>query len=249
MEICTNLKITILNFLLKNCQDVCMLRSYTLRTSLTHSRPIGRYLRLWTQDNKAHRSTSEDCIISSHGAQRTVSGGKAKYFRVPHGMSLAFYGPEGESLIANLEATAIGRGIAYQTIRSNELCRDYSLTRFQGKQHGSESESYEYIKELMDITGQMQAMRESGWQEDQIEIYRRGATCMDVVTVRNRYMHPVVYLSSVLKTMREEGYHYKTVYCSFCRVPSDDGDSAPTYDAKYKSLADAINERVWTTHL
>jgi hypothetical protein len=165
---------------------------------------IGEHLWLWSHGVPGKASA---LIISAHGAVLADS------FTPPAGSRLVFYAPPEHALIdPNLIQVAEGNVIAKEVVEAG-TSRNYALTKFQGKKHGSEDETYDRIEKIL-----KGFFFEGGKPPD-----------VEILTVRNR-MDPRllsrrradhgsqgVTLATSLTQLQTKGFTYPEIRCSFCR--------------------------------
>ena len=166
--------------------------------------PIGEHLWLWSHGDPGKASA---LIISAHGAVLADS------FTPPPGSRLVFYAPPEHALIdPNLIEVAGGNVIAKEVVEAG-TSRNYALTKFQGKKHGSEDETYDRIERIL-----KGVFYEGGKPPD-----------VEILTIRNRVNPRLlasrradhgsdgVTLATSLTQLHTKGFTYPEIRCSFCR--------------------------------
>lgn len=155
-----------------------------------------------------------DCLISAHGGFRKTTAtfnvsGCTLYFYVDHGSALADPGM----------ALMYKKGKPVETIGNNEKCRNYILSKYQGR-HSKGRETYETIQEAIQtddaftsqVLGLKDVMDERSWL-----LSMQQTKSMSVLTIRNRWFNTNQNLSDAIKAARREMNTLVNFHCSFCR--------------------------------
>ncbi len=158
---------------------------------------IGRNLYLFS---KSAGKNANDLVITAHGSYKskdligtTVPSGVTLHFLVRENFALKDPGLDG--FLKNRH-NYIG-----EDKYAGQAVRNYELTKYQGK-HSNDAETY------MDIATNVDS--------------QPGMGTYNVLTVRNRWSNSTVTLKDMFEELRKNGHSYIQVYCSFCRVASDD---------------------------
>jgi len=176
---------------------------------------------------------SEFLCISAHG--ETLRS----FFTVPAGVSLFYYAPRDHVLQMHANFR-LGIRVEEQ-ILAGDISPDYELSKFQGAARGGGKETYETIMGGIDKTrgeiGEGVMTRDqynaanpalkilsAKMQDDYFKAHvhsKENLLPMDVLTIRARGLRKFniggVTLSQVLAALRQQGYFYPSVFCSFCR--------------------------------
>lgn len=166
--------------------------------------PIGEHLWLWSHGDPGNASA---LIISAHGAVLADS------FTPPPGSRLVFYAPPEHALIdPDLREVAAGNVVAKEVVEAG-ASRNYALTKFQGKKHGSEDESYDRIEKVL------KGYFSEGGKPPNVEILTVRSRMDPRLLSRRRADHGShgVTLATSLAQLQVKGFTYPEVRCSFCR--------------------------------
>ena len=172
---------------------------------------LGNKVYVWTRGGgKANQQQA--AVISSHGGQAIFNG----KFDVKAGMTLHFYCPHGWVLSdPSLHDVILGNAIIKETVTGARRYADYKLSKYQGQKHGSERESYANIAPLGMTDDDLVGI---GFTREQLAA-RPTPLPLDIITIRSRDYRVSPMLSDVLKLLRDKGWNYQTIHCSFCRCP------------------------------
>lgn len=166
--------------------------------------PIGEHLWLWSHGDPGNASA---LIISAHGAVLADS------FTPPPGSRLVFYAPPEHALIdPDLREVAAGNVVAKEVVEAG-ASRNYALTKFQGKKHGSEDESYDRIEKVL------KGYFSEGGKPPNVDILTVRSRMDPRLLSRRRADHGShgVTLATSLEQLQVKGFTYPEVRCSFCR--------------------------------
>ncbi len=184
---------------------------------------LGSYLYLFKS-----KSNGSDLIISAHGG--FVSENRC--FTVPKGITLHFYGEHGASLIDPGIAEFFrnqGRALATESVGPGEKCRNYLLSKYQGK-HNKVGETYGQINQTVDtrdrvrvnnfklLMGASSTTNPDKQKADRLMEQLEAGPGGSVLTIRNRWN--VVFgipLEDAIKAAKKEMPTLSDFHCIFCR--------------------------------
>ncbi|NYZ12245.1 hypothetical protein HL658_06770 [Azospirillum sp. RWY-5-1] len=173
-----------------------------------------------------------DCLISAHGGYKKTTSdftvkGCTLYFYVDHDFALADPGM----------ALMYKKGKPVETISDNQKCRNYILSKYQGR-HSKSGETYEtihdaiqrddaYTSQILSLKG---IMDEKSWK-----LSMQQTNSMNILTIRNRWFNTNQNLSDAIAAARREMSTLVNFHCSFCRCLVG-GTSIKTGSVEYQPL-------------
>jgi len=184
---------------------------------------VGNHCYVWTLGGgKGNRQSA--AVLSAHGGQTILNSKCPKSLR--GWVDLAFYCPHGYTLLdPSLLAVIEGR------VKPNEVVpcgiyQDYSLSKYQTAKHGAADETYDAIAAVGKTSDEW---ANEGFRFD----VGKGpeAPKLDIITIRYRRLKTDPTLFDILATMKDNGWTYDTIHCSFCRGPALKSEKG-SWDAK-----------------
>jgi hypothetical protein len=187
--------------------------------------PVGNYLYLF----RSPLDTTE-CLISAHGGYKKST----KTFNLKAGLTVKFYG------VHNKVLGDPGLGVMEKNPKvvnshpnpDGEAVLDYILSKYQGT-HSSANETYDKIAAtLASETHQMKIyLKNKDYVEKHpaIKAIYEALKAVHVITIRNRFMHANVNLSTVIEEITKFDSTIKTFHCSFCRSLIGDANPETSY--------------------
>ncbi len=179
-------------------------------------RDVGDYYKLHTLGG----AFADELLISAHGGYSA----RADYFTIPAdwgNFELKFYAPDGYVLQdPGARRLMIGGGCpAFETLAPGARCRNYKLSKYQGRHGGGETYaslaadmtvSRSHRNMVLGLTNAERALLPA--------VQLNYSPTMDVLTVRNRVLtRHTPNLFEAVGLAR--GIHpYRVIHCSFCRV-------------------------------
>jgi hypothetical protein len=183
--------------------------------------PVGNYLYVFRTP-----LGSTECLISAHGGYKKST----KTFNLKAGLTVNFYG-EHHKVLKDPGLSLMQK--KPQIVNSHpdpggEAVLDYILSKYQGT-HSSANETYDEIaSKLAHDAVQMKEYRnymDYVNKNPAIKAIFDALKAVHVITIRNRFMHANVNLSTVIEEVTKFDSSIKTFHCSFCR--SLIGDAKP----------------------
>lgn len=180
------------------------------------------------------KTNTTDCLISAHGGySKTTSD-----FTV-NGCTLFFYVDHDSALADPGMALMYKRGKPVETITSTQKCRNYILSKYQGR-HSKSGETYQTIYDAiqkddeftLEIMGLKDKMDERSWAASMQQ-----TRSMSILTIRNRWFNTNQNLSDAIAAARREMSTLVNFHCSFCRSLIG-GTSTKTGRVEYQPLLD-----------
>jgi hypothetical protein len=198
---------------------------------------VGNKIWVYSPNGERPQPYTRHCVITAHGAQA------ADYatFTVPQYQTVRFLGPDGHPLTASLKTVTSGKAPPFEDRSAGSPCRDYELGKFDDPKEGRKFiETGMHPKTRDEFVADLRAMHfTEHWIETSWEMADKTGPVMDVVTIRLNRFRSGPTLSEVIGSLNAAGYHYNTIWCSFCRwAPgSVHGLGKKAADTRVKSMA------------
>lgn len=172
-------------------------------------------------------TNSSDCLISAHGGYISES----RSFRVPANTTILFYGDHGAALLdpqINSFARRVAEANPVETFTSDQWCRNYLLTKYQGAHAGSSGkdtvETYSQVASQVATSDKVrsskfQQMLKNSGKSQQIQLENlMGNWGGSILTIRNRWNVLLgVPLSRAIEAAKKESSSIRVFHCVFCR--------------------------------
>ncbi|MGD1927152.1 MAG: putative adhesin [Paracoccaceae bacterium] len=185
---------------------------------------LGDKFYLFRHGNNPKIDPAEDhLLITAHGGYADALGplkgtGNVK---VPDWCQLYYYASHGSTLSdPGLSDIMRGKYQVKEVKASGVSVHNYELSKFQGKHGGGEIENYAAISKCIDYASNKAVNPKyvsPGKMGLPASSHSNFAFKFDVLTVRNRKFKSDPSLSDVFAALKQHGYRYENIHCSFCR--------------------------------